>query len=151
MKVKIEQCVKLKNDEPAEMFIPKKAHASDAGYDIKAACDVIVTLNPGDIVLVPAGFKMELEQGYEAQIRSRSGNALKLGLIVANSPGTIDAGYRGEVGVILHNAGSKKIIVHRGDKIAQMVFAKLPEIDIEISAVSEYSDRGEGGFGSTGK
>lgn len=109
-----------------------------------------IALPSGATALVSAGFKMEIEAGYEAQIRPRSGNSIK-GLTVANSPGTIDSGYRGEVKVILRNSGAGPIIICDGDKIAQMVIQRLPEVELEeVSSVSNDTERGADGFGSTG-
>lgn len=131
-----------------EEFFPRKAHTSDAAYDIMSIGDYIIS--PGEVKLIPSGFKIQLPHGYEAQIRSRSGNALKRKLFVANSPGTIDSGYRGEVCVLLYNAGREEIEIRRKDKIAQMVICKLPDVELEIAESLDESDRGENGFGSTG-
>ena len=141
--------VKIKMMEGCEDLLPAKAHADDAAFDLKAREEV--EMEPGKPVLVPTGVFMELPVGYEAQVRPRSGLSYKHALTVLNSPGTIDAGYRGEVKVIMLNAGLEPYSVKRGDRVAQMVIAKLPEV--EIQAVDELSDstRGEGGFGSTGK
>jgi len=130
-------------------FMPEKAHEDDAGYDIRSAEEL--TLNPGQSLLVKAGFKMMLPKNMEAQVRSRSGWANKHQIIVLNSPGTIDPGYRGEVGVILANLGAKAMKIERGDRIAQMVFAKFESPEITEGKVTEKSNRGEGGFGSTGE
>lgn len=128
---------------------PRKAHADDAAYDLRSRADMV--LEPGTTTLVPTGLFLELPVGYEAQIRARSGLALKHDLSLPNAPGTIDAGYRGEVGVIIYNRGKLPFEVKRGDRIAQMVIAKLPEVDlVEVEELSG-SQRGEGGFGSTGK
>ncbi len=141
--------VKVKMLDGCEDLVPAKAHADDAAYDLKAREDV--EMPPGKPALVPTGVFMELPTGYEAQVRPRSGLAAKHAITVLNSPGTIDAGYRGEVRVIMLNAGIEPYAVKRGDRIAQMVIAKLPAV--EIAVVDELSDstRGEGGFGSTGK
>jgi len=128
---------------------PRKAHPDDAGYDLSAAAGAY--LKPGQTMLVPAGFRIGLPHGYEAQIRTRSGNALKLGLVVLNSPGTVDAGYTGGVGVILMNAGPSPVRIARGDRIAQMVICRLPDVCLEPGKIELGTDRGEGGFGSTGK
>ena len=135
--------------EECEDLMPAKAHSDDAGFDIRSSVDM--DLNPGEPHLVSTGIFMEFPPGYEAQVRPRSGLALKHALTVLNSPGTIDAGYRGEVCVIMLNAGNEPFAVKRGDRIAQMVINKLPEV--EIVAAEKLSDtaRGEGGFGSTGK
>lgn len=142
--------VKFKMLEGCQDLTPKKAHHDDAAFDLMARVDAI--LEPAKSKLVPTGLFIELPIHYEAQVRPRSGLALKHTLTVTNSPGTIDAGYRGEVCVIMLNAAGKEDYnIKRGDRIAQMVIAKLPEI--EMVQVDELSDtkRGSGGFGSTGK
>ena len=141
--------VQIRMLEGCEDLMPAKAHSDDAAFDIRSRVEMV--LNPGEPHLVATGIFMEFPPGYEAQVRPRSGLALKHALTVLNSPGTIDAGYRGEVGVIMLNAGKEPFSVKRGDRIAQMVIGKLPEV--EIVAVNELSDsaRGAGGFGSTGK
>ena len=151
-KVRIEMDLNLSEKEnfTVKDFIPFKAHENDAAYDIMAADDCVI--DPLDTKLVSAGFRIQLEPGYEAQIRPRSGNALKKKLQVANSPGTIDCGYTGIVGVIIFNASStEKLNIAKGEKIAQMVIAKLPSVEMEIvTSIDKDTDRGEGGFGSTG-
>ena len=128
--------------------LPSYARPGDAGMDLKSAEDAVV--EPGARLLVHTGLAMALPEGYEAQVRPRSGLALKHGITVLNTPGTIDEGYRGEVGVILINAGPADFTVARGDRIAQMVVQKLA--DVELVAAEQLSDtsRGTGGFGSTG-
>ena len=123
-------------------------HAS--GMDVCAACDGDVTIAPGDVKLIPCGFYMAVPVGCEAQMRPRSGLALKHGIVLPNSPGTIDADYRGEVCVILANVGSDVFTVQRGMRIAQMVIA--PVTRVETAMVDELDDtaRGQGGFGHTG-
>ena len=130
-------------------LIPKKAHEDDAAFDLRSRVDAV--LAPGRSVLIPTGVFMELPAGYEAQVRPRSGLALKHDIMLTNSPGTVDAGYRGEVGVIMYNGGTGDFAVSRGDRIAQMVIAKLPEVELVTAEELSASDRGEGGFGSTGK
>ncbi|OGV34060.1 MAG: hypothetical protein A2020_01165 [Lentisphaerae bacterium GWF2_45_14] len=135
--------------EGCDDLVPAKAHHDDAAYDIRARAEV--ELVPRKPVLVPTGLFLELPIGYEAQIRPRSGMALKHALTVPNSPGTIDAGYRGEVSVIVLNAGDESYHVKRGERIAQMVISKLPDVEmVQVESLSE-SKRGAGGFGSTGK
>ena len=135
-------------DNGCDDLFPRKAHEDDAAFDLRSRVDVVIP--SGKIILVPTGVFMELPVGYEAQVRPRSGLALKHGITVLNTPGTIDAGYRGEVGVILINAGPADFTVARGDRIAQMVVQKLT--DVELVAVEKLSEtaRGAGGFGSTG-
>lgn len=146
--VKIQIIEKSVENEPEDLFVPKKAHPDDAAFDIFSR--VNVSIAPGQTALVPTGFKMQLEKNFEAQIRPRSGNALKKSLQIANSPGTIDSNYRGEVGVIVYNAGSVILSISRGDKIAQMVIQELPVVNLVMSDSLDESDRGENGFGSTG-
>ena len=134
--------------ECSDLF-PAKAHPDDAAYDLRARVDV--ELPPRRSVAVPAGFSMELPVGFEAQIRPRSGLALKHDLMLTNSPGTIDAGYRGEVAVIMYNGGKEPFPIRRGDRIAQMVIARLPEVVLVPAAELSASGRGSDGFGSTGR
>lgn len=128
--------------------LPAYAHASDAGMDVRSVEDL--TIPAGRRALVHTGLVMELPLGYEAQVRPRSGLALKHGITVLNTPGTIDAGYRGEVGVILANFGDADFAVKKGDKIAQIVIAPVTQPEIVEVADVNATDRGTGGFGSTG-
>ena len=130
-------------------LFPAKAHADDAAFDLRSRETVILPV--GKSTLVPTGVFMELPIGYEAQVRPRSGLALKHNLTLTNSPGTIDAGYRGEVGVIMFNHGPENFAVSRGDRIAQMVICKLPDVELVPAGKLSESCRGDGGFGSTGK
>ena len=141
--------VKFKMLPDCRDLAPRKAHADDAAYDLRSRLQLVIT--PKTTVLVPTGLFLEIPPGYEAQIRSRSGLALKNGLSLPNAPGTIDAGYRGEVGVILYNRSEVPFRIRRGDRIAQMVIAKLPEVELVEVEELEASTRGAGGFGSTGK
>ena len=141
--------VKIKLEQGCEDFFPKKAHIDDAGYDLYSCIDVEIASMSGTVV--PVGFSMELPSGYEAQIRPRSGLAAKYHITVTNSPGTVDANYRGEVKAILYNLGKEPFTIRRGDRIAQMVICKLPEIELKGVAALAESDRGAGGFGSSGK
>ena len=140
--------VKFRMSDGDEALAPRKAHADDAAYDLHARAPAVIA--PGQVQLVPTGLFLELPTGFEAQVRPRSGLALKRAITVLNTPGTIDAGYRGEVGVILINAGGETVHIERGDRIAQMVVQKLP--DVELVSVKDLSEtaRGSGGFGSTG-
>ena len=141
--------VKIKLENGCENFCPKKAHPDDAGYDLYSRIDAV--LEPLSGMVIPIGFAMELPTGYEAQIRPRSGLAAKHHITVTNSPGTVDANYRGEIKAILYNLGREPFVIQRGDRIAQMVICKLPEINfVEATELSE-TDRGTGGFGSSGK
>lgn len=133
--------------------LPLPAYQSDlaAGLDLLAAVDEAVILQPGSRMLIPTGLAMALPAGFEAQVRPRSGLAAKHGVTVLNTPGTIDADYRGEVKVILINLGDNDFQVGRGDRIAQMVIAPVLQADIQEVDVLSETDRGTGGFGSTGQ
>ena len=122
-----------------------------AGMDIQAYISEPITIKPLERVLVKTGLFIELPQGYEAQIRPRSGLALKKGITVLNTPGTIDADYRGEIGVILINFSQENFVVENGERIAQMVIARHETIDWKPVTSLSITERGEGGFGSTGK
>ena len=128
--------------------LPTYAHPGDAGMDLRSIEDVVI--EPGKRALVKTGLAMELPEDAEAQVRPRSGLAIKNGITVLNSPGTIDSGYLGEVGVILINHGEEAFHVDKGMKIAQMVIAKVEHAKIEVVTELPSSDRGAGGFGSTG-
>ena len=128
--------------------LPAYAHPSDAGMDLRSVADV--TIPRFGRALVPTGLVALLPPGYEAQVRPRSGLALKKGVTVLNSPGTIDSGYRGEIGVILANFGEEAFEVRNGDKIAQLVVAPVTQAAVERTDVVDETDRGAGGFGSTG-
>ncbi|MDY4607049.1 dUTP diphosphatase [Clostridium tertium] len=132
-----------------EAIIPNYAHKGDAGLDLYSVEEV--KINPSETALIKTGIKIELPPQTEAQVRPRSGLALKHGITVLNTPGTIDEGYRGEVGVVLINHGRETFIVEKGMKIAQMVVK--PVWYVEVNEVEELSEteRAEGGFGSTGK
>jgi dUTP pyrophosphatase len=136
----------------ADLPLPAYATAESAGLDLLAAIDAPIELAPGDRRLVPTGLKIALPHGYEAQVRPRSGLALKHGITLLNSPGTIDADYRGEVGVILINLGAASFTIQRGERIAQMVLAPVSRLAWREQAEDLAATvRGEGGFGSTGK
>lgn len=130
--------------------LPSYMSGGAAGMDVRAACDGDVTISPGQVKLIPCGFSMAVPVGYEAQIRPRSGLALKHGIIVANSPGTIDADYRGQVSVILGNVGPEQFELRRGMRIAQMVIAPVSRAQLVEVDKLEPTDRGQGGFGHTG-
>lgn len=129
-------------------ILPDRAHASDAGLDLYSAVDV--TIPPGETRLVGTGVALELPPGTEGQIRPRSGLALKHGVTVLNSPGTIDEGYRGELGVILINHGRATFEIRHGMKIAQLVVQSRLALDVVEATQLSDTDRGSGGFGSTG-
>ena len=139
--------VRFKKVHP-DAVLPAYAHPGDAGMDVRSV--EAVEIAPGARALVHTGLVMMLPPGWEAQVRPRSGLALKHGVTVLNTPGTIDAGYRGEVGVILANFGAEPFSVGKGDRIAQIVIAPVTAADIEEAEVVDETDRGGGGFGSTG-
>jgi dUTP pyrophosphatase len=121
-----------------------------AGADVVAAVDADLVLAPGERALVPTGIRLEIPPGYEVQVRPRSGLALAHGVTLLNSPGTIDADYRGPVGVILANLGQAPFVVRRGERIAQLIVAKVERASFELRETLAESERGSGGFGSTG-
>lgn len=131
--------------------LPSYATALSAGMDLRANLDVPVTLKPMERRLIPTGLFMALPEGYEAQVRPRSGLALKKGITVLNSPGTIDADYRGEVGVILINLSTEDFIIEDGERIAQMVIAPYTKVEWKSTDALDETERGTGGFGHTGK
>lgn len=130
--------------------IPAYATEQSAGMDLRANLESPVTLNPGERKLIPTGLHIQLPAGYEAQVRPRSGLALKKGITVLNSPGTIDADYRGDVGVVLYNASDSPFVVENGERIAQMIIAHYEQVEFDLVKTLDESSRGEGGFGHTG-
>lgn len=130
--------------------LPFYATVQSAGVDLAAAVDADITLQPMERKLIPTGFALALPEGYEAQVRPRSGLALKNGITVLNSPGTIDADYRGEVQVLLINLGSEPFVISRGLRIAQLVIAPVTQAAFDVVDILPETARGEGGFGSTG-
>jgi len=141
MLIKIKKCCD-------HAIVPRYAHADDAGMDLCAACDM--TIPAGEWARVPTGIAIELPQGTEAQVRPRSGLAAKYGVTMLNSPGTIDAGYRGEVCVLMINHGKAPFEIHTGDRIAQLVIAQYVHAELEVCDELSDTQRGMGGFGSTG-
>jgi dUTP pyrophosphatase len=133
-----------------DLPLPAAASPGSAGVDLRAAVESEVVLRPGERALVPTGLVLAIPPGCEGQVRPRSGLALRHGIGILNSPGTIDSDYRGEVGVILVNLGTADFPIRRGDRIAQLVFARAEPMDWEETEELDGSDRGEGGFGSTG-
>ena len=130
--------------------MPTYATSGSAGADLYAANEQSILLKIGERALIPTDLRMEIPEGYEVQIRPRSGLALKYGIILPNSPGTIDADYRGEVGIIIMNLGYANFQVNKGDRIAQMVVNKIERPQLVIASFLSETARGEGGFGSTG-
>lgn len=143
--------MKVKIINKSKNPLPQYQTEGSAGMDICANLDSAWLLAPGHRVLVPTGIYLEIPQGYECQVRSRSGLAAKLGVAVLNSPGTIDSDYRGEVGVILINLGDGPVAINNGERIAQLVFSKVERTEWETAESLETTERGDGGFGSTGK
>ena len=139
--------IKFRRINP-DAVLPAYAHDGDAGMDVRSVADVVVPARGR--ALVPTGLVMMLPPGYEAQVRPRSGLALKSGITVLNTPGTIDAGYRGEVGVILFNTGDGDFRVAKGDKVAQLVIAPVTRAEVSETFEVDETERGAGGFGSTG-
>ncbi len=140
--------VRIKRLSP-HATLPSRQHSYDAGYDVTAVEETVVPA--GKWTLVKTGIAVELPEEMEIQVRSRSGLALKHGIFCLNAPGTVDAGYRNEIGVILANFSQENFMIHRGERVAQLIFQtpKHPEL-VEVDDLSE-SDRGLGGFGSTGR
>lgn len=142
--------VKVRRVRPSDLPLPKYQTALSAGMDLLADLPEDVALDSLERRLIPTGLSIELPPGYEAQIRPRSGLALKQGLTCLNSPGTIDADYRGEVGVLLINLSKDRVVLKRGDRIAQLVVAPTVQATlVEVEVLTETT-RGQGGFGSTG-
>ncbi len=131
--------------------LPEYSTSFSAGMDLRANLTDSVTLKPLERALIPTGLFIELPIGYEAQIRPRSGLAVKHGISVLNSPGTIDADYRGEIRVVLVNLSNDEFVVNHGERICQMIVATHAHVEWELTEVLEKSDRGTGGFGHTGK
>jgi dUTP pyrophosphatase len=130
--------------------LPKYMSEHAAGMDLYAAVNSEEVIPPGEWRLIPTGIAIALPEGYEAQVRPRSGLALKQGVSILNTPGTVDADYRGEVGVILMNHSKENLVIKRGDRIAQMIINKIERIEFEKVEELPESERGAGGFGSTG-
>ncbi|MDU0201304.1 MULTISPECIES: dUTP diphosphatase [Paenibacillus] len=134
-----------------DILLPQKMSAAASGFDLHAAVSEPVILAPGERRLIPTGFALSMPPELEAQIRPRSGLAFKYGITTLNSPGTIDADYRGEVKVLLINHGQEAFTIGRNERIAQMVFQLVPQIDlVEVNELTE-TERGSGGFGHTGR
>ncbi len=143
--------MKVKVVNKSKHSLPEYATLHAAGMDIRANLDEAITLKPFERKLIPTGLSIELPQGFEAQIRPRSGLALKKGITVLNSPGTIDADYRGEIGVILINLSQEEFVINDGERICQMVVAAHEQVEWIEAELLQESARGEGGFGHTGR
>ena len=130
--------------------LPAYASTGSSGCDLRASVETPITLNPGEVKLIPTGLAISIPPGYEAQIRPRSGIALKHGVGMVNAPGTIDADYRGEIGIILINWGKDPFVIQQGDRIAQMVIARVCHAEIREVEELDETERGAGGFGHSG-
>src|SRR5210317_111339 len=139
----------VQNQGPYDL--PSYATTSSAGVDLKAVIEEPITLRPLERKIIGTGLKIALPEGFEAQVRPRSGLAAKHGISVLNAPGTIDADYRGEVGVIIVNLSNEDFTIHPGERIAQLVVAKYEQIHWKVTEELSTTERGSGGFGSTGK
>ena len=143
--------LRIKPDEDADIPLPQYMTSQSAGMDIYAAIKKDLLLEKGKIALIPTGFAMSIPEGFEAQIRPRSGLAVKHGIGLINSPGTIDSDYRGEVMIPVINLGNKNYTVKRGDRIAQMIIKRVYHARIEVVEQLDTTVRDTGGFGHTGK
>lgn len=130
--------------------LPQYATPQSAGMDIRANIDEPIVLHPMERKLIPTGLHIALPKGFEAQVRPRSGLALKYGLTVLNAPGTIDADYRGEIGVVLINLSDKDFVVNDGERIAQLVISRYEQAELQLVKILDETERGEGGYGHTG-
>ncbi len=136
--------------EARDLPFPRRATDRSAGFDLRARVDAPLTIEPGRRALVPTGIAIALPDGWEAQVRPRSGLALNAGLTLLNTPGTVDADYRGEIGVVMINLGATPAVIRRGDRIAQMVVTRLPAVELLEADSLPETVRGPGGFGHTG-
>jgi dUTP pyrophosphatase len=142
--------MKVKVINQSKHALPAYETKASAGLDVRANIDAPIELKPLERTLVKTGLFMEIPEGYECQVRSRSGLALKKGISVLNAPGTVDADYRGEVGVILINLSNETFVIEDGERVAQLVFAKVKQAKWIAAEILTETERGEGGFGSTG-
>lgn len=141
--------IKITNRCP-DLPLPERATSHASGVDLRAAVDGDVTLAPGERALIPTGIRIAVPPGYEAQVRARSGLAVRNGIALVNAPGTIDADYRGEIQAILVNHGQEAFTIRRGDRIAQLVIVPVVLCELELADELPETERGDGGFGSTG-
>ena len=142
--------MKVKVVNKSNHRLPEYAHIGDAGMDLKANISEPIIIKPGEVQVIPTGLYMAIPSGYEIQIRSRSGLAAKESVFCLNSPGTLDSDWRGNTGIILANFGKNNFVVNPGDRIAQAVLNKIEKIEWDEVSALDNTDRGEGGFGSTG-
>lgn len=142
--------VKIQVVNRGHQQLPAYATTQSAGMDLRANIDEPITLHPMERRLIPTGLHIALPEGYEAQVRPRSGLALKHGLTVLNSPGTIDADYRGEISVVLINLSQQDFVINAGERIAQLVIARYEQAELVMVETLDETERGEGGYGHTG-
>lgn len=142
--------IKVKVINRSNNELPQYATIMSAGMDLRAFTDEPITLMPGERKIVHSGISIQLPEGYELQVRPRSGLALKHGITLTNAPGTVDADYRGDVGAIVHNLGTEPFVINNGDRICQIVAKEYVKIEWEETDTLDSTDRGEGGFNSTG-
>lgn len=142
--------VKIKIVNKGQQPLPTYATAQSAGMDLRANIDAPITLRPMERQLIPTGLHIALPEGFEAQVRPRSGLALKHGITVLNTPGTIDADYRGELKVLLVNFSNADFVINAGERVAQMVIARYEKVDFELVTELDDTERGAGGYGHTG-
>ncbi len=147
LKIKVKRISEKFND----IALPKYETEDSSGMDIRAAVEDEVVIPPGEFLLIPTNLSVEIPKGYEIQVRPRSGLAAKHGIGVLNSPGTIDADYRGEIKIILFNFGKENFVIKRGERIAQLVVGKVYQANLELSESLAPTSRNKGGFGHTGK
>ncbi|MBX7151355.1 dUTP diphosphatase [bacterium] len=150
MEEKIKIKISFTPDRKEDVPLPKYMTEGSSGLDLCADVDDFLTINSQEVVGIPTGLRLEIPQGYEGQIRPRSGLAAKFGVTVINTPGTIDSDYRGEIKVLLINMSTVPFIVHRGDRIAQIVFSPVIRAELDFSEQLDNTKRGDGGFGHTG-
>ncbi|MGB3225987.1 MAG: dUTP diphosphatase [Desulforhopalus sp.] len=147
--IKIKICWLIPEDE-RDLNLPNYETTGAAGMDVEAGIHAAVTLQPGERTLIPTGFSVALPQGYELQVRPRSGLAINYGVTIINSPGTIDSDYRGEVKIALINLGHDPYTIHRGDRVAQLVLASVLQTTFTQVSILDKTERDSGGFGHTG-
>jgi dUTP pyrophosphatase len=148
---KVQIKVKRIDEKFSDIPLPQYSTKGSSGLDIRAAVDNFITIKSGEIQLVPTNFSVEIPSGYEIQVRPRSGLAVKHGIGLLNSPGTIDSDYRGEIKIIMFNFSKEDFKINRGERIAQLVVSKIYSAELIETTELELSGRGEGGFGHTGK
>ncbi|MFA4910525.1 MAG: dUTP diphosphatase [Desulfobacteria bacterium] len=145
------QIKRVREDTDGDVPLPRYMTEHSAGMDLYAAVDKDVFIKPGERKLIPTGVAIAIPKGFEAQIRPRSGIAFKNGISLVNSPGTIDADYRGEIGVLLINFGTEPFTIKRGDRIAQMIINRVCRASLELTQELDKTERDSGGFGHTGR